>query len=169
MEYGEEISEFENPDLNIQYNRYVGYEQNPQLNSFFSNDTINFISKKVTQLLEGVHPENKHIVVSKKNIISVMNNVYSNFRPPVGDIYSRHHIPSQNNVEGYVPEMVDRVIETITSYVRNTIEMEENNKKLTIWTTVYGDFNAHGLRRTGISLKCVKYKRPTPFQFHMKY
>jgi hypothetical protein len=24
--------------------------------------------------------------------------------------------------------------------------MDENNKKLTIWTTVLGDFNEHGLR-----------------------
>lgn len=168
MEYGKEITE-DDPVMNNQYNRYVGYEQNPEFKSFFTNETINFISKKTTQLLEGVHPENKHIVVSKDNIIGVMNDVYRTFKPPIGDIYSRFHIVSQNNVEEYIPQMIDRVIEIITSYVRNTIEMEENNKKLTIWTTVYGDFNAHGLRRTPILSKNIKYKRPTPFQIHMKY
>jgi hypothetical protein len=171
MEYGQELSnqsQLQKFELNTQYNRFVGYEQNQELNNFFSNDTVNFISKKITQLLEGVHPENKHIVVPNKNIIAVMNQVQSNFRPPVGDIYSRLHIISQNKVEDYNPEMIDQVIETITSYVRNTIEIEENNKKLTIWTTVYGDFNAHGLKRHS-QTKGIRHKRPTPFQFHMKY
>jgi len=165
MEYGREIEKFQ---LNSNYNKFVGYEQNPDLNNFFSNDTVSFISKKVTQLLEGVHPENKHIVVPDKNIVAVMNQIYTNFRPPVGDIYSRLHITSQNKVEDYTPEMIDQVIETITSYVKNTMAIEENNSKLTIWTTVLGEFNAHGLRRTSL-VKCVRYKRPTPFQFHMKY
>lgn len=165
MEYGREIEKFQ---LNSNYNKFVGYEQNPDLNNFFSNDTVSFISKKVTQLLEGVHPENKHIVVPDKNIVAVMNQVYTNFRPPVGDIYSRLHITSQNKVEDYTSDMIDQVIETITSYVRNTMAIEENNSKLTVWTTVLGDFNAHGLRRPS-QVKCVRYKRPTPFQFHMKY
>jgi hypothetical protein len=167
MEYGKEITN-EKFQLNNNYNKFVGYEQNPDLNNFFSNDTVTFISKKVTQLLEGVHPENKHIVVPDKNIVAVMNQVYSNFRPPVGDIYSRLHITSQNKVQDYTPEMIDQVIETITSYVRNTMQMEENNSKLTIWTTVYGDFNAHGLKRTP-NPKSIRQKRPSPFQFHMKY
>ena len=45
--------------------------------------------------------------------------------------------------------------------------MEENNKKLSIWTTVYGDFNAHGLRQHP-PIK-IRKKRPDPFQFHMRY
>ena len=28
----------------------------------------------------------------------------------------------------------------------NEYEIEENNKKLTIWSTLYGDFNREGLR-----------------------
>ena len=75
MEYGKEITN-EKFQLNNNYNKFVGYEQNPDLNNFFSNDTVTFISKKVTQLLEGVHPENKHIVVTDKNIVAVMNKVY---------------------------------------------------------------------------------------------
>ena len=165
MEYGTEIEKFQ---LNNNHKKFVGYEQNPELNNFFSNDTIRFISKKTTQLLEGVDPANRHIVVSDDNIIHIMNQVYSSYKPPVGDIYSRLHIISQKNTEDYVPEMIDQVIEIVTSYVRNTVGMEENNRKLTIWTTVYGDFNAHGLRRTSL-VKCIREKRPTPFQFHTKY
>ena len=36
----------------------------------------------------------------------------------------------------FLPDIVDESI----------LIMEENNKKLTIWTTVFGDFNSHGLR-----------------------
>jgi hypothetical protein len=169
MEYGKEIqSEMQKYILNNDYNKFVGYEQNPDLNNFFTQDTVRFISKKVSELLQGVHPENKKIVVSDKNIIGVMNQVYTNFKPPIGDIYSRYHVMSQNNAQDYTEEMIDQVIETITSYVRNTMAIEENNSKLTIWTTVYGDFNAHGLKRNS-QTKCIKHKRPTPFQFHMKY
>lgn len=164
MEYGKEIEKFQ---LNNNYNKFVGYEQNPELNSFFTKSTIDFISRKVTQLLDGVDPQNRHIVVSDDNIVHIMNQVYNNFRPPTGDIYSRLHITSQNKVEEYVPEMIDQVIEIVTSYVRNTMEMEENNRKLTIWTTVLGDFNAHGLRK--FSTLKTRQKRPTPFQFHMRY
>ena len=45
--------------------------------------------------------------------------------------------------------------------------MEENNRKLTIWTTVYGDFNAHQLRQHA-PIKVLN-KRPNPMEFHMRY
>jgi len=169
MEYGKEIQpEMQKYILNNDYNKFVGYEQNPDLNNFFTQETVRFISKKVSELLQCVHPENKKIVVPDKNIVAVMNQVYTNFKPPIGDIYSRYHIISQNNAQDYTEEMIDQVIEIITTYVRNTMAIEENNSKLTIWTTVYGDFNAHGLKRNS-QTKYTKHKRPTPFQFHMKY
>lgn len=168
MEYGQQIEpELQKFVLNSNYNKFVGYEQNQHLNNFFNQDTVQLISKKVSELLHGVHPENKKIVVPDKNIIGVMNQVYTNFRLPVGDIYSRYHIPSQRKNEDYIDDMIDQVIETITSYVRNTMEIEENNSKLTVWSTVYGDFNAHGLRRH--STRKIRLKRPASFQFHMKY
>ena len=168
MEYGKQIEpELQKFVLNENYNKFVGYQQNSDLNDFFTQDTVRFISKKVSELLQGVHPENKKIVVSDKNILAVMNQIYTSFIAPVGDIYTRYHIPSQNKNEDYTDDMIDQVIETITSYVRNTMAIEENNSRLTVWNTVYGDFNAHGLRRyTGIK---VRHKRPDPFQIHMKY
>ena len=45
--------------------------------------------------------------------------------------------------------------------------MEENNRKLTIWTTVYGDFNQHGLQQHS-KIK-VRNKRPNPMEFNMNY
>ena len=168
MEYGKQIEpEVQKFVLNNNYNKFVGYEQNQDLNDFFTQDTVRLISNKVSELLQGVHPENKRIVVPDKSIVAVMNQVYTNFRAPVGDIYSRYHIMDQNKTQYYTDNMIDQVIETITSYVRNTMAIEENNSRLTIWNTVYGDFNSHRLRRY-TTIK-TKQKRPASFQFHMKY
>ena len=88
MEYGQQIEpELQKFVLNSNYNKFVGYEQNQHLNHFFNQDTVQLISKKVTELLHGVHPENKQIVVPDKNIVAVMNQVYNNFRSKFGDIY----------------------------------------------------------------------------------
>jgi hypothetical protein len=168
MEYGQQIEpELQKFVLNSNYNKFVGYEQNQSLDNFFNQDTVRLISNKVSELLQGVHHENKRIVVPDKNIVAVMNQVYTNYRTPVGDIYSRYHIPSQEKNQDSTVNMIDQVIETITSYVRNTMAIEENNSKLSIWSTVYGDFNAHGLRRH--STRKIRLKRPASFQFHMKY
>ena len=41
------------------------------------------------------------------------------------------------------------------------------NEKLTIWTTLLGDFNEHGLRQYP-PIK-LRNKRPDPMLFHMRY
>ena len=62
----------------------------------------------------------------------------------------------------------DQTIEIIVSDVKNNMEIEEHNKKLTIWTTVLGEgVNDHGLRSHS-QIK-IRESRPDPFQFHMKY
>ena len=76
-------------------------------------------------------------------------------------------MPSGNSSESYVQNMIDQVIEVITSDVSNNLEMEENNRKLSIWTTVYGDFNQSGLRQHA-PIK-IRKKRPQPLMFNMNY
>lgn len=63
--------------------------------------------------------------------------------------------------------MIDQVIEIITSQVRTELGMEENNAKLTAWTTVLGTFNAHGLTQTP-PIK-TRQRRPDPCLFNMNY
>lgn len=165
MEYGTQICDSFCDD---NYIKYVGYEENNQcIRKYYDPITVRTISKKVTQLLEGVDPQNRPIIVPNSTICSVMNDIYSNYRPPTGDIYSRYIIPSGTSSESYVQNMIDQVIEVITSDVRNNLGMEECNKKLSIWTTVYGDFNEHKLR-SHPPIK-VRKKRPNPFEFHMHY
>lgn len=166
MEYATKICQPEECDLG--YIKHVGYtESNVCIQKYFDVSTVRTISHKVTELLQGVDPQNRPIIVPNKTICSVMNDIYSSYRPPTGDIFSRYIVPSGTSSESYVQNMIDQVIEVITSDVRNNLGMEECNKKLSIWTTVLGDFNAHGLQQHP-KIK-VRHKRPNPFQFHMNY
>ena len=166
MEYGEFIYDsIKKSDL---YTQYVGYQDtNVCIEKYFSGYTVNIISKKVTELLMGVHPENRRIIVPDSTIYNVLDAIYQNYRPPTGYIYGRYNIPSGTTTESYVQDMIDQVIEVITSNVKNSLGMEENNRKLSIWTTVYGDFNEHSLRAHA-PIK-VRNKRPQPFMFNMHY
>lgn len=154
------------------YMRHVGWSTTVSQNSscyhkFFSPITVNIISRKVTELLMGVNPENKPIKVTDRVICGVMSQVFDTFRPTTGDIYGRYNVPNGYGVDSYVQNMIDQTIEIIYSEVRTTLEMEENNKKLTIWTTVYGDFNEHGLRQH--SYIKTRNKKPSTMQFNMNY
>ena len=165
MEYATEICE---PIRDDNYIRNVGYKEDNQcIRKYFSTNTLRIISAKITELLMGVDPENRPIIVPDKTISSVMSEIYNSYRPPTGDIYSRYIIPSGTNSDDYVQNMIDQTIELITSDVRNNLGMEEINKHLTVWTTVYGDFNRHGLRQVP-PIK-IRNKHPAHFQFHMNY
>ena len=166
MEYATEICEHFNED---NYTRYVGYiDDNSDLKQYYFNDNIvNTISAKITELLNGVDPENRSIIVPKKTIWSVMNDIYNSYTPPTGDIYSRYIISPGSRFDSYIQNMIDQVIELITSDVRNNLGIEEHNRQLTIWTTVYGDFNQHGLRQVP-PIK-IRNKHPAYGQIHMRY
>lgn len=166
MEYGTEI--YGNLPCDDNYIKHVGYtESNDCIKKYFSVETVQTISQKVTQLTMGVNPDNRPIIVPSSTICSVMNDIYESYRPPVGDIYSRYIVPSGTTSESYVQNMIDQVIEVIVSDIRNSLGIEEHNSKLSIWTTVYGDFNQHQLRQHPI-IK-IRNKRPAPFQFHLRY
>ena len=148
--------------------RYVGYKENNNcIRKYFSQETVDIISRKITELTMGADPKNRSIIVPDKTICGIMSSVYYSFRPPTGDIHSRYIIPSGLGPDDYVQDMIDQTIEIISSDIRTNLGMEENNRKLTIWTTVYGDFNEHG-RRSHAPIKVLN-KRPNPMEFNMKY
>ena len=130
------------------YNRFVGWQENNcGIRKYFAQENVNIISNKITQLLDGVEPSGRRIVVPDKTIYNVLSQIYNSFRPPTGDIYSRYNIPTDEpTVDNNFQDMVDQTIEIIVSDVKNNLGMEELNKKLTVWTSVYGDFNSNGLR-----------------------
>ena len=165
MEYATEIAEEFRDD---NYFRYIGWKGGDDyIKKYFSDKTVRVISAKITDLLTGVDPHGRPILIPDKTILSVMSEIYKSYRPPVGDIHSRYIIPTKEGPYSYIQEMIDRTIEIIVSDLKNSFGMKYNNESLSIWTTVYGDFNAHKLRQHG-PIKVVN-KRPDPMQFFQNY
>lgn len=149
------------------YNRYIGYrENNACIDKYFDAQTVSTISKKITQLLQGVDPKGRPIIIPDKTIYSVMSTLQDNYQPPTGDIHSRYTIPSREQ-KSMVQSLIDQTIEILTADVRNNYAVEESNSRLSIWTTVLGDFNPHNLRSFP-PIKILK-KRPATMQFNMNY
>ena len=144
MEFGIQIED--NP-IDSNFMRFVGWkESNYCVQKYFSKDTVRLISYKLTELLQGVDPQGRPIIVPDKTISSVMDSIYDSYRPPTGDVYGRYNVPT-DEPQNYVQSMIDQVIEVIFADVRNNLGMDECNSKLSIWTTVMGDFNTNGLRQ----------------------
>ncbi len=163
MEYGSKI---DNEGWEDEFVKHVGYSESSNKNSFFSKNNIKKISRKITELLMGVDKYNRPIIVPDKTIQSVMSSVYNNFRPEIGDIFGRYNIPKANDVD-HIQMMIDEVINIITTDVKVNLGMDECNEKLTVWTTVLGDFNEHGLR-SHPKIK-LRENRPMPLMFNMNY
>lgn len=152
--------------LDLNYTRFIGWNQEYQpTDKFFSQDTINLISKKVSELTRGIHPKNKIIIVPDEQIAGVMDSIFRYYRPPTGDIYTRYVIPNdERNDTAY---LIDQVIEVITNHLVTEYKMRENNEKLSAWVQVYGTFNKHNLTQTP-PIK-TRGRRPAVMQFNMNY
>jgi len=151
-EYGIQLQEYGTDErcpneIDYNYIRYPGWkEDNVCIRSYFSPKTVRAISSKITELLMGVDKQNRPIIVPDKTIHNVMNDIYYSFRPETSDVYGRYNVP-KSEPENYMQNMINQVIEVITSDVRANLGMQECNEALSIWTTVLGDFNEHGLRQ----------------------
>lgn len=148
--------------------RHVGYsENNACIREYYSEETVKTISAKVTELTLGVDPQNRPIVVPHKTICNVMDEIYQSFRPATGDIYGRYNIPT-DEPQNLVQSLINQVINIIVTDIKVNLETEQNNAKLSIWTTVLGDgVNDNGLRAHA-PIK-VRNKRPQPMQFNLNY
>ena len=74
-----DLSEFDE-----NHNRYIGWENNlqqiPELKILFTEGVFKNISKRITELLKGVHPEGNPIVVSNRVIGHMISSIYHNDR-----------------------------------------------------------------------------------------
>ena len=162
-----------NDICDTKYIKHVGYSQTscsldcgPScIHKYFSPENIRMISNKISELLMGVDEKNRKIIVPDSSICNIMSAVYDNYRPRVGDIYSRYIIPQDQ--EDTIQTMIDQVINIITTDVKVNLGMQQCNRKLSVWTTVMGDFNEHGLRQHP-PIK-LREKRPQPMMFNMNY
>ena len=149
----------------------VGWEQtsegNQELQFLFSKENLDSMSQVITQALQGVDPEGRSIIVSHENIASVLSNVYRfGTRAQIGDIYSRYIVP-QEELRCDLRNLVNQALTIIITQIRDQIQMETYNKSLTVWTTVLGDFNEHGLR--GHAPIKIRRKHPQYMAFNMNY
>jgi hypothetical protein len=135
--------------------------------AFYTQENIRDLSNTISKALTGVHPEGKKIVVNNDVIVGILQSQIDRYRyPRVGDMYSKYQVMFSDPVDPFV-DINCRVVEYITNQIRNEFEMVENNKKLTIWDTLLGDFNDKGLRSHS-TIK-LRERRPDSFQFHMRY
>jgi hypothetical protein len=153
------------------YMKYPGWgqtvENRPEYTMLWDSNRLGMLQQKITQLLEGVSEDGRPIVVPLTTIGHVISEVYAANSPRIGDIYSRfiHTEPESNRND--VRDIEDRAINIIFSQIKNEMLNEQNNKRLTIWSTVYGDFNAQGLRAHA-PIK-IRKRRPAPMMFNMNY
>jgi hypothetical protein len=151
--------------MNQQFLSHVGYQNtNAAIEAYFSIDTARFISAKVTELLKDFYPPG--VIVPCERVVEVMNDIYRAYRPSTGDIFTRYNIPSNEN-PNMVDEMINQVVQVITSDIKNNLLTEQRNSKLDNWVVLMGDFNKWGLRRH--SPITVREKKPTSCLFNMNY
>jgi len=150
-----------------QFVRHVGYSYgNSRIANFFSPESIRLISRKITQLLEGLRSDGRPILVPDETIAHAMSSIWESYVPKTGDIYSRYTIPG-SGTDDMIRDLTDRTIQLITNTIKTEYQMKECNDKLTRWTTLYGNFNAHNLTQTP-PIK-VRRRRPQRMFFFENY
>ena len=166
-----ELQNANNTIHNASYMAHVGWEatsqNNPEIELLFSEGNISALSAQISDCLQGVDPKGRMIRVSADKIANVLSNVYKNrSRPRIGDIFSRYIIP-QDQDRCDLREVNNQTANIIVRSIKDEIEMAENNKKLTVWNTVLGDFNKEGLRAHP-PIK-IRRRHPQHMAFNMNY
>ena len=161
---------FTSYDDRLDMNQYVGWftitDWNPLIQKLFTKTTLRVIQGKVSEYLTGVEPNGKKIIPTERVVVAALYGVFKQHHPHTGDIYGKYTVVDQTQRDDYA-YIVDKTISLLVQGIRDDIGMAEQNQKLTIWTTVLGDFNEHGLRQHPPIKVCNK--RPDPMLFHMRY
>jgi hypothetical protein len=148
------------------YNKYRNVLGEGVLEYLFTCENIALIQKKTTELLRGVLPDGRSLVVTQRVIVAAMDSVIQGYTPQVAAIYSRYTINDEPIVY-YARDIIDRTINFIVQSLRNEYDVIKANFDLSIWDTVLGDFNRKGLMPHD-KIK-IRKNRPDPMQFNMNY
>jgi hypothetical protein len=165
--------------------RHVGWdstEWGQQYNrSYYTPSVIAWISDAVMHKTMGV--DKRPIRVTSQVIENVLDTFLTNHRSFLGDIHTRYNIPGDGNFSGDFGVVktdfqmndnvglssnfiINQVVEFMAEYIKSEYEINANNKRFSAWSALYGA-NDIGLRAHS-EIK-LREKRPTPFQFHMKF
>ena len=150
---------------------YVGWDntsaQSPNLTFLLSTTNLQQLQAVIMEQLDGVHPEGKRMVVPLCEIANIVSYIYQNgAKENIGDIYSRYIIP-QEQPRNDIRSINNQAIQAVVNLLKTQFEVEKNNKRLSIWNSVYGDFNKEGLRAHA-PIKLRK-KHPQYMAFNMNY
>lgn len=148
---------------NHQYIAHVGYRDTSlNIQALFSIETLLLISRAVTESLRDLHEAG--IIVPLDKISNILNALYEAYRPPSGDPMTMYNTVS-NEEANAVNALINQTINVIVGQVRSQLIMEQNNSRLTKWSTVLGTHNEHGLRSHS-ALK-LRNRRPQPLMLNM--
>jgi len=166
------LNEWGQPDLRDSNSyAFVGYDQTylsfELTKQVFSPENISKLSAIITELTKDCDPYGRKIVVPPERIAQVLSSVFRDGRRThVGDIYTKYIIPQQEARDD-LDNINRQTLNIIISTIRNEFDTIRNNQQLSVWTTVLGDFNEHGLRSHDV-LK-IRRHRPQPMMFNMNY
>lgn len=151
------------------YQQFVGWGESTKCNSSYqqlwSPTHLQMIQAKITEYLHDI--SDRPILVPLDTISSVLSQCIASRTPRVGDIHSRYIQETPADTRDDIATLTDRTINIITTQIRNEMGIRQANQKLSIWTTLYGVGNPHGLQRFP-PIKINK-RRPAQMQFHMRY
>jgi hypothetical protein len=157
--------------LDYQNYKYVGWhetiESNPGYRSLFTDVRLKQMQDKITYLLTGV--AERPILVPIKTITGVMVDIFQTRSPEIGSIYSRYIQPDTEGMRDDLRDLVDQTIQVIVSTIRTEYEMTKQNNKLSVWSTVYGEFNKEGLQSYPTSMIKLNNRKNTAFMFFENY
>lgn len=159
-------------DKNIKINtpnfgRYVGgaTQEFQYQNYYFNDGMVCNIQNYLAEALRPYEKEKRKVIVSKEIIITVMQKIISDRIPTVGNIYTHTVMPTLSNTD--TMDVVNRTIQVIYTNLKNEMEMEMTNSKLSVWSTLYGEFNKEGLR-SHPPVK-IRKNKPQSMLFNMNY
>lgn len=170
--------------------RHVGWDSTPwgqnYTKAYYDPSVIAWISDAVMHKTMGL--DKRPIRVTDRVVRDVLDSFLSNHRAFPGDIHTRFNIPGDGNFSGdfgvTIPQstsqssilkenvglssnyILNQVVQFMVEYIKTEYEINTNNKRYSAWSTLYGS-NNYGLRAHS-QIK-LREKRPTPFQFHMKF
>lgn len=166
-----QLQNFNSTPSNNSYMAYVGWDytsgSEKDLEYLFSEANLVTLRDQIAESLVGVDPQGRKIHVALDKIASVLGNVYQNTtRQRIGDIHSRYIVP-QDQARCDIREINNTTANIVVRAIRDEYETIENNKKLSVWSTLYGDFNKEGLR-SHAPLK-IRRRHPQYMAFNMNY
>lgn len=166
---GPGVSKVNPPNQSAAYNLQPVPGSEKLYKELFNPQNLSIISNKITELLQGLDKDGKDIVVSQENICGILTSVINNYyaiddQPGLNTLFQ---IPTRNGNLSKKDKCIIRTINIIVNYIRTETERIDCNKTLTIWNSVYGDFNEKGLRaHPPLKIQENNVNKP---EFHMRY